>query len=338
MNPRTQGFFCGLVKSCRVRITLVLTQDCNLRCDYCYTGEKVARVMPDRVAWLALHLLFRQSMSGSKVQLGFFGGEPLLEFARMARYTRLTQKLASRKGLEVEFQLTTNATLVNLDILKFFRHYPFRVAFSVDGLGETHDRHRPFASGRPSSAAVWRNLELAAAHLAHPSIQMVVNPDTLSGLTATIKRLLELGYRKVSLLPNMEAQWNERERREARAAYCEVACLLAKSERAEVRPLARERQRPCGFGDQDVAVSPSGALYPCARLVGGDHRESIHLGHVSSGLDARKVKVLKSRAQAKENACGLGGGCQCQTFLPGDLVRQVRNLRFFSRLGAEVRL
>jgi len=316
-----------------MRVSLVLTHDCNLRCDYCYAGEKIPKVMPDRVAWQAIHYLFQQARPGQKIYVGYFGGEPLLEFSRLARYTRLAQRLARRKGLDIVFQVTTNATMLTPEILSFLTRYPFRVAFSVDGLGEDHDRHRPFASGKPSSAAVWRNLERAAGRLSGSSIQMVVSPDNLGGLAAALGRLIDLGYRQLSLLPNLDTDWGEAERMQARRVYREVGQLIRQSGTVTVRSFSNHRARACGFGDRDVAVSPSGALYPCVRLVGGDQRESIHVGHVRTGIEPHRVERLHARAQAKQKACGLGPGCQCQTFMPGDLARQMENSRFFASLS-----
>jgi uncharacterized protein len=318
-----------------LRLTLVLTHDCNLACDYCYTGEKFAKSMPEKVAWEALRLAFRQARSQpDKLCVSYFGGEPLLEFAAMARYTRKAYQWALRSGQAIEFQVTTNATILSQKIIDFFRHYPFRVAFSVDGLDADHDRHRPFVSGRASSPVVWKNLEMAARQLA-ATIHMVVNPDTLKGIEPTVARLHQLGYHDITLLPNMDTLWDADSRQLAREVYTNLR--NAGQAGLMIGPiydvaLEQPRLKACGFGHDDVAVSPTGALYPCARLVGTDQREPLHLGHVKTGLDQSKVKNLKARARAKQSGCGTEGGCACATFMPGDLLRQLDNTRFFDQL------
>ncbi len=286
-----------------MRVTLVLTHDCNLACDYCYTGEKFAKTMPDKVAWEALRMAFHQAHPEDLLNISFFGGEPLLEFGRMARLTRVAHRWAIRQGIPIEFQVTTNATILTPKIIDFFRHYPFRVAFSVDGLGADHDRHRAFVSGRPSSAVVWRNLETAAQRMGDASIHIVVNPDTLDGIQATVDKLAQIGYRDITLLPNMDTLWSTERRQRAREVYLGLVDTMQAHEGAE-RPLmispiydmglSQPRLKACGFGSDDLAVSPTGALYPCARLVGTDQRESIHLGHVKTGVDETKVKQVKA--------------------------------------------
>ncbi|MBX3171247.1 MAG: radical SAM protein [Candidatus Eremiobacteraeota bacterium] len=324
-----------------MRVTLVLTHDCNLACDYCYTGEKFAKSMPQKVAWEALRLAFRQSRTQSdRLCVAYFGGEPLLEFAAMARYTRKAYQWARRHQQPIEFQVTTNATIMSQKILDFFHRYPFRVAFSVDGLDADHDRHRPFVSGRASSPVVWKNLELASRRL-QASIHIVVNPDTLTGLVPTVRRLHELGYRDITLLPNMDTLWDSQSRALAREVYQALHQLQKGSRELMVSPmfdleLEQPRLKACGFGSDDLAVSPSGALYPCARLVGTDQREPLHLGHVKTGVDEGKVKNLKARARAKQSGCGAEGGCACATFMPGNILRQLDNTRFFHQLNGSL--
>ena len=327
-----------------MRVTLVLTHDCNLACGYCYTGEKFAKTMPDKVGWEALRMAFRQSTAGDVLNVSFFGGEPLLEFPLMARFTRTAHRWAVRQKVPIEFQVTTNATILTPKIVSFFEHYPFRIAFSVDGIGPDHDRHRSFATGRPSSAVVWKNLELAARRLAHSSIHIVVNPDTVDGVTATVQRLAQLGYRDITLLPNMDTLWDSSCRQRVRQVYEELLTVMRESTQGPplmVSPiydmgLEQPRLKSCGFGADDVAVAPTGTLYPCARLVGTDQREPIQLGHVKTGVDDGKVKQIKARARAKQSGCGNEGGCACSTFMPGDVLRQLENLRFFDQLAASV--
>ncbi len=320
-----------------MRVTLVLTHDCNLACDYCYTGEKFARSMPQKVAWEALRLGFRQSRTQPhRLCVSYFGGEPLLEFEAMARYTRTAYQWALRNQQPIEFQVTTNATIMSKRILDFFNRYPFRVAFSVDGLDADHDRHRPFVSGRASSPVVWKNLEVAAGEL-KASIHIVLNPDTLNGVLPTVRRLHELGYQDITLLPNMNTLWDSQSRARAREVYLALHQLQASRGELMVSPMSdleleQPRLKACGFGSDDVAVSPTGALYPCARLVGTDQREPLHLGHVKTGIDETRVKNLKARARAKQSGCGTEGGCACATFMPGDILRQLDNTRFFDQL------
>lgn len=328
-----------------MRVTLVLTHHCNLACSYCYTGEKFAKTMPDKVAKEALRMGFRQMAAGERLTVSYFGGEPLLEFDRMQRYTRLAYRMARRYNVPIEFQVTTNATILSPAILEFFRSYPFRLAFSVDGIGADHDLHRPFVNGSASSDLVWRNLALAAGKLTDTSIHMVLNPETVAGLPAAVNRLAELGYRDITLLPNMDTLWDQGSRERTDSIYRQLVEVMQEFDDPNdpliISPiydmgLEAPRIKSCGFGSDDVAVAPTGALYPCARLVGTDQREAIQLGHVKTGVKPERVSALQARARAKQAGCGVEGGCACSTFMPGDVLRQLDNVRFFDQLAASV--
>ena len=287
-----------------------------------------------------------QSPRDEPLTVSYFGGEPLLEFDRMARWTRVVQKLAEKTGRrEVEFSVTTNATILSDKILSFFEHYPFHVAWSVDGLGDDHDRFRPFVGGRASSGLVWRNLEQVGKRLRRTSIHLVVNPANVAGITPAVKRLVELGFRDFTLLPNMEADWNFEAQKAAHDSYFDLAEFywqqVAGGMALTVSPfVAMEGQSTskcgCGFGVQDVAVSPKGNLYPCARLVGTDTREEMRLGDVVGGLDGRKVKDMRARVRARMVGCGVDSPCGCVAVMPGDTLLQLRNTNFFGQLTEEV--
>jgi sulfatase maturation enzyme AslB (radical SAM superfamily) len=57
---------------------------CNLRCTYGYTGAKVQRPMPEAIGTMAIDRALGSLAPGGTLQLGFFGGEPLVE-ARLVR-------------------------------------------------------------------------------------------------------------------------------------------------------------------------------------------------------------------------------------------------------------
>lgn len=313
-----------------MRITLVLTHDCNLACDYCYTGEKFAKAMPDEVAERALQLAFSQ---GGRAMVSFFGGEPLLEFERMQRFARRARELGP-----VDFQVTTNVTILSDAVLGFLQEYDFQVGLSVDGLGE-HNRHRPFVGGRSSAELVWKNLEKAAV-LPKATVLMVVNPDTLEGLPQATERVRQLGYRTATLLPHMEAQWDGPARSKAEEVYAQLAAWCHASLTSDrplwLSPFAEQFCEDgllgsCGFGEDDVAVAPSGNLYPCARLVGTDRRADIRLGNVVDGLSPELVRNVRARARAKMEGCG-AEGCQCAALMPGKTLTQLQNTGFFTDL------
>ncbi|MBI3926525.1 MAG: radical SAM protein [Armatimonadetes bacterium] len=327
-----------------MRVSLVLTHQCNLACTYCYAGTKFRRSMDFATGLKALRLAFSKP---GPVEVSFFGGEPMIEFSSMARFTRIAHRMARRQRREVRFAITTNATILGPKQVSFLRHYDFWVALSVDGLGEEHDRHRPFVNGRASSPLVWTNLEKAVEELPRLHILMVVNPDTVDGLVPALERMYRLGVSRVSLLPNLEADWDEAARARTTECYRRLAgiCYLSmeSGEPLWLSPFVDQHPASmrdggcgggCGFGEDEVAVSPLGRLYPCARLVGTDTRPEVQIGTLDTGpLPARIEELVQV---SEERLAGCGTGCRCIPLMPGELPPQLDNSQFFSQMVASI--
>ncbi len=127
-------------------LTLCLTHDCNLACSYCYAGHKRAVVMTRETAAAALDLAFRELRTG-KLQLSFFGGEPLLEWDTLAWATDRARGMAADAGVDLQLTVTTNATLLTDERVAWLTDREFALGISIDGDRESHDRTRPARGG-----------------------------------------------------------------------------------------------------------------------------------------------------------------------------------------------
>src|SRR5262249_49872712 len=158
-------------------------------------------------------------------------------------------------------------------------------------------------TGKPSTEVVWGNIAAAAQVLEKLSVLMVVGPDGLDDLERSVQRLYQLGVPSVSLLPNVDVAWTEADWTRARRVFTALAdaCRSLLDQRRLVRHPFIDRLQPtwsgskCGFGATEVAVSPRGHLYPCARLVGTDVRRDIRIGHVKHGIDMSRVAAVQAR-------------------------------------------
>ena len=166
---------------------LQVTQGCNLRCKYCsYSGKYDNRVhgnkrMSKEIAFSAIDFVLNHSIDRDKIYLGFYGGEPLLEFGLIKDCV----EYAKRKcvGKKISFNMTSNTTLINDDIIDFLYDNKFGLTISLDGDRQAHDKNRRFASnGLGSFDTVIRNLkrimELHPDYLELIHINSVIDPAT----------------------------------------------------------------------------------------------------------------------------------------------------------------
>ena len=68
-------------------ITLEVNQICNLRCDYCYLGEKTNQIMPEEIACKGIEIAFLnvEKHKDKRLWVDFVGGEALISFALLRK-------------------------------------------------------------------------------------------------------------------------------------------------------------------------------------------------------------------------------------------------------------
>jgi uncharacterized protein len=200
------------------------------------------------------------------------------------------------------------------------------IAVSLDGVRASHDLTRRYATGASSHAAALRALKVALARAPLTEAIHVVDPATVGRLAESTRFLLETGVRVISLSMNYAARWEERGMatygRQIEEVADEFIGRFRNGEDVYIAPLdakiiGRLKQGlkecdKCAFGVGEVAVSPSGWMYPCERLVGDDENPQWRIGHISTGTDQGKLApILERRSKGDPTcaACGLRDRC-----------------------------
>ena len=145
------------------QIILQVTQQCNLRCEYCvysgiYEGNRVhsANRMTFETAKQAIDFYLEHSVDCSTAVVGFYGGEPLLEIDLIQKCVEYVREKA--EGKKLWFSLTTNGTLLNGERARFLAENDFNIAISLDGSKKEHDTCRKFPDGSGSFDTVMQNI------------------------------------------------------------------------------------------------------------------------------------------------------------------------------------
>lgn len=138
-----------LVSRCLNYMILQTTCDCNFDCLYCPYSNNVpfershsSKDMSIETAKQAVDFMFDHSKDAPSVIIGFYGGEPLLNFSLIKQVVEYSKTKFEIKP--VEYSITTNASLLTEDIIKFIVQNNFRVLISMDGPIELQNRHRRY--------------------------------------------------------------------------------------------------------------------------------------------------------------------------------------------------
>ena len=261
-------------------LVLWVTTDCNLRCRYCYaSGGDKAEYMDWQVAKQALDIMLSHS-DGFKIQ--FAGGEPLLNIDLIEQAVSYTQ------GLDIRYQLQTNATLITDKVAEDLKRLAGDVGASLDGLRAVNDPLRSFADGHGSTAAAiagMKNLRAADIRLGLICVLSAENVTTLCRLVELASYLGNvdgIGFDLLRLVGR--AGENSVRQADPTSAARSVSAALRRADelalmggrRVEFREVGRmryllthgvRRQHRCYFdAGQSLIVKPNGDAYPCASL------------------------------------------------------------------------
>lgn len=142
---------------------------CNLDCEYCFflSKEMLYPGSRFRMADDLLETYLRQVIEAQRVpyvNIAWQGGEPTLMGVDFFRRSVELVERYRRPGMEVEYTIQTNGTLIDDELAAFFAEHRFLVGISIDGPPHLHDRYRVDRGGAPTSDRVLRGLERLRAH------------------------------------------------------------------------------------------------------------------------------------------------------------------------------
>ncbi|HLP48746.1 MAG TPA: radical SAM protein, partial [Candidatus Kapabacteria bacterium] len=118
------------------RLVLFVSQACNLKCRYCYihANDRIEKkYMSEEVAMAAVDLLFQESKNIKDLRIGFYGGEPMLQFDLIKRIIPYAKGKAEKLQKTILFTMTTNGTLLTDETIKFIVENNIHAAVSLDG-------------------------------------------------------------------------------------------------------------------------------------------------------------------------------------------------------------
>ena len=145
-------------------LTIIVTNDCNLRCKYCYEYNKCNRgtislETVDRFITMLIDGKFDVGMESFEIDL--LGGDALMYPELCGRIIDATMKRMVLSGFKyrdnIKFSICSNGTLFrNPKVREFLIKYkPFlSMGVSIDGCPTLHDMNRVFPSGKGSMDSI----------------------------------------------------------------------------------------------------------------------------------------------------------------------------------------
>ena len=289
----------GIVKS----LCLMVAQDCNLRCKYCFgAGGSYGHrgVMSEEVGKAAVDFIIKNSGLRKHCEIDFFGGEPLINFRTVKAVTEYVRRREVDTGKIFKLTLTTNGVSLDDDKISWLNENNISLVLSLDGRREVHDAMRPDLNGRGSYDKVVKNFRRAVESRNDDNYYLrgTYTHNNLD-FASDVESMLNDGFDVLSIEPvvlkDSPLALTEKDLPRIFEEYDRLSEIYL-ARRREGKgffffhfnvdlsngPCVAKRLAGCGAGHEYFAVAENGELYPCHQFVG---REKYRLGDVFNGVD-----------------------------------------------------
>lgn len=284
-------------------VTMLLTNDCNLACSYCFESNKGKDYMPKEMALDILKATYNQvdPMAGI-FTLNMFGGEPLMNWDTF----KAVCDYVLENNLKIRITATTNLTLLTDEMIDYIDELSIPVLVSVDGIKEVHDKHRCNSFDK-----VIENMKkLIDRDLGYLiEARMTVAPDTAKYMYESVKMLVGLGINNIANVPASDLEWDAQSIQDYKDNYEKILDMyidilndetnkrnisLYKVDQAlnlALEPI-KEDTSMCNIGNPRwVIVDWKGDIWPCPDYPTTDNVDLIagKIGNFYTGVDETKV-------------------------------------------------
>ena len=328
----------GVVKS----LCLMVAQDCNLRCKYCfgdggsYGGKRA--IMSEEVGRAAVDYIIEHSGNRKHCEIDFFGGEPLMNFKTVKAVTEYVRRREKETGKIFKLTLTTNGMLLNDEAIKWLNDNSISLVLSLDGRKETHDNMRPDAGGHGTYDRVLKNFKaLVDSRDGQDYYLRGTYTKENMDFTKDVLDIHDKGFDVLSVEPvvlkDSPLGFTDEDMPRIREEYDRLTEAYLKRHREgkgffffhfnmdlSNGPCVAKRLAGCGAGHEYYAVAENGDLYPCHQFVG---RDGYKLGDVYQGVTNHELPKYfrESHVLNKEKCCDCwarffcSGGCHANAEL-----------------------
>ena len=295
---------------------LHVSHDCNLRCKYCFAqtgdfgGDRM--LMKPETGKRAMDFLIKHSANRENLEVDFFGGEPLMAWDTVVETVKYARSIEKQHGKNFRFTITTNGMLLDDEKIDYINKEMSNCVLSLDGRKEVNDNIRPTPNGKGSYDIIVPKYQKLVAERGDKEYY-VRGTFTKYNLDFTddVMHLNELGFDQISVEPvvtdpELPYALTESDLPAIAEEYEKLSKILIERKKngtsfnffhfmidLDQGPCAIKRLRGCSCGNEYVAVTPEGDIYPCHQFVGMDEWK---MGSVLDDSIDYKMKKMFSKA------------------------------------------
>ncbi len=286
--------FADMLKDAPVKSMCInIAHDCNLRCEYCFAAKgdfgRGRMLMPFEVGKKAIDFLIEKSEDRHNLEVDFFGGEPLMNFEVVKQVVEYARSIEKVHNKNFRFTITTNGILLTDDKIDFINKEMSNCVLSLDGRKNVNDLLRVRVDGSGSyDAIIPRFQKLVRTRGDKDYYARGTFTKHNLDFTNDVLHMADLGFDQISVEPvvsdvNLEYSIKEDDLPRVFEEYDRLSHVIIDRRKVgkgfnffhfmldlDQGPCAIKRLRGCGCGNEYVAVTPEGDIFPCHQFVGDD--------------------------------------------------------------------
>jgi len=284
--------------------TIMPTFECNFDCVYCYekkTGPSMREETTQRIA----NYICKVSERKRTIHIGWFGGEPLIEFDTIRLINEQVKKVCEENKTNFSSSISTNGYLLDEKKALLFEELGIRnVQITLDGPPEFHDRYRPLKGGQGTFHVIFKNMSILLEETESVMVTLRINvgPDNYDSISNLLDMFEDFPKSRMRVYfrwifqgseDNKEFHTKVREfRGYGREAFEKLAIFYMEALKRNFNvmlPILTHHMY-CEYDSiSSILIGPRGEIYPCTVAV----NEGEEIGRITEkGLEYDKVKYL----------------------------------------------
>lgn len=317
-------------------LCLHIAHDCNLRCEYCFASTggfgSTRGLLSAETGKKAIDFLLAYSGDRKNLEVDFFGGEPLMNFDVVKQVVSYARSKEAEHQKVFRFTITTNGVLLDDESIDYINREMYNVVLSLDGRRDVNDAFRPAPDGSGSYDVIvprfQQLVQQRRKQKPHGNWQYYLRGTFTAhnlDFANDVMHLYDLGFDEISVEPvvtDAERPYaiTKEHLQTVYAEYERLAEQLLHKRREQPDPdrelhffhflldlsqgpCTIKRLRGCGSGNEYLAVTPQGDLYPCHQFVGMDDWKMGNLHDQPFVLDQKKRAIFAEINVYEKPAC-----------------------------------
>ena len=318
---------------------LLLTADCNLHCQYCFSNGGDSKTnLPAHIAKAAIDIIVQNAArTKGKPKIRYHGGgEPTMRWEVLTETAMYLKSEAAKRSLTPHIGINTNGVLPEYKLSWLAEHVD-AIYISFDGPAAVHDAQRPSRGGGGSFAQVWRTMcwlsergkkfavrsTITKGNYAHMADMIdMLSGFKLNGIELEPLTVCGRAYTSQSVPPEPDEYIQGYKEAYARAKKHGLDILYSGVRIDGIGSIF------CGAAGRNFAVTPTGHSTFCHRVSDAADPAAEHYFYGKYNetegtfvFDREKIARMKSISCEKSSACkdcfakwNCGGGCYSANF------------------------